>query len=372
MRSFDLKSILIFIKYFYNKIISLFYFIFGYKKLKKFNNIERILFFKVGSMGDNIITLPAIASIKEQYPNIKITMLTNAGGENLVSIESLIDKSYIEEFIDYTGKSKLDMIKMLKNKKYDLIIDLTQPSSLLRTMRNMIVFRFLGIDKAIGWNISELSFFRKKQDDFNMVGSELQKYLSYLEDYSIKTKRKFILNITQKEISKIDNIINKHGLKDKKLIAIVVGSKRVTNRWLIEYFDETIKYILNNTDYIPIIIGGKEDNKLVEKLSYNKYNFCGELTPLESAELFKRCKLTISNDTGPMHLSYAVDTKVIAIFSARDFKDKWYPPKELGVVLRDNNIECRLCYAEKCEHLSCLKNIKPNEVIERISKELKI
>jgi heptosyltransferase-2 len=322
-------------------------------------------------MGDNIITLPAIASIKEQYPNIKIIMLTNAGGENLVSIESLIDKSYIEEFINYTGKSKLDMLKMLKNKKYDLIIDLTQPSSLLRTMRNMIVFRFLGIDKSIGWNVSELSFFRKKQDDFNMVGSELQKYLSYLEDYSINTKRKFILDITEKEIDKIDNIINQYELKDKKLIAIVVGSKRVTNRWSIEYFNETIKYILHNTDYIPIIIGGKEDNKLVEKLSYNKYNFCGKLTPLESAELFKRCKFTISNDTGPMHLSYAVGTKVIALFSARGFRKKWYPPKDMGIILRDDRIECRLCYAEKCEHLSCLKNIRVEEVIKQIKEKIK-
>jgi len=365
-----MKQILKLIKLFFNNTIKVFYTILGYKKFNNFDKIENILFFKVGSMGDNIITLPAIASIKEQNPNIKITMLTNTGGENLVSIESLIDKSYIEEFINYTGKSKLDMIKMLKNTKYDLIIDLTQPSSILRTIRNMIVFRFLGIDKAIGWNISELSFFRKKQDDFNMVGSELQKYLSYLEDYGINTKRKFILDITQKEKTKIDDIIEKYKLKNKKLIAIVVGSKRVTNRWSIEYFDETIKYILNNTEHIPIIIGGKDDNKLVEKLSYNKYNFCGKLTPLESAELFKRCELTISNDTGPMHLSYAVGTQVIALFSARDFRGKWYPPKELGVVLRDNNIECRLCYAEKCEHLSCLKNIKPKIIMDKIDENI--
>jgi heptosyltransferase-3 len=44
---------------------------------------------------------------------------------------------------------------------------------------------------------------------------------------------------------------------------------------------------------------------------------------------------TISNDTGPMHLSYAVGTPVIALFSSRDFPGIWYPPQDgYNVVIR--------------------------------------
>ncbi|WP_331774354.1 glycosyltransferase family 9 protein [Sulfurospirillum sp. 1612] len=348
-----------------NKVINIFYVLLGYKKVIDFNNIENILFFKVGSMGDNIITLPTIASIKKQYPNIKITILTNSG-KSPVSIENLIDKSYVEEFINYTGKSKKEFVRLLQDKKFDLVIDLTQPSSLFRTVRNMIVFRYLGINKAIGWEISELSFLRKFQDKYNLVGSELERYLNLIKKYKISIDREFILNITKNEIEKIDLLIDEKDLKDKKIIAIVVGSKRITTRWPIEYFNEVIKYINTNTNYIPVIIGGNEDNILVELLKERVVNLCGKLTPLESAEFLKRVEFTISNDTGPMHLSYAVGTKVIGIFSARGFRGKWYPPKDLGIVLRDNNIECNLCYKETCEHLSCLKNITSNKIIDII------
>jgi ADP-heptose:LPS heptosyltransferase len=352
-----------------NVIVTFFYFLLGYKKIDNFNDVKNILFFKVGSIGDSIITLPTIASIKNSYPNIDITILANNGKENLVSIENLIDKSYIKDFINYTGKSKLELLKMLKNTKYDLVIDLTQPSSLLRTVRNMIIFRLSGIYKGIGWNISELSFLRKQQDNYNMVGSELEKYLSYLKLYNINTEIFFILGITNKEINKIDSLLCSNNLQEKTLIAFVVGSNRSTTLWPIEYYDKVIKYVVEKTNFTPLIIGGKEDNILVDKLEQKVVNFCGKLTPLESAEVLKRCVLTVSNDTGPMHLSYAVGTKVISIFSNRGFQGKWYPPKELGIVLRDDDVECRLCYRETCEHLSCLKNIKPENIINKI-KEL--
>jgi len=364
-----MKYFLIFTRNLYNQVVNVFYYLLGYKKINNFNNINSILFFKVGSMGDNIITLPVIASIKDMYPNIEITYLTTSG-KSPVSMENLIDKLYIKEFINYTDKSKKELLNMLSNKKYDLVIDLTQPSSLIRTIRNMIIFRYLGIDKGIGWNISELSFLRKYQDNYNMVGSELEKYLTLISKYNVIPKKKFILGITDKEVLKIDNLVEQYDLKDKNIIAFVAGSKRTANRWPIEYFDKVIEFIIEKTDYIPAIIGGKEDNILVDKLDQNILNFCGKLTPLESAEFLKRCELTISNDTGPMHLSYAVGTKIIGVFSARDFRNKWYPPKELGIVLRDDNIKCRLCYAEECSHVSCLKNITPTMVISKVEKIL--
>jgi len=364
-----MKYFLIFTRNLYNQVVNVFYYLLGYKKVNNFDNINSILFFKVGSMGDNIITLPVIASIKDMYPNIEITYLTTSG-KSPVSMENLIDKSYIKEFINYTDKSKKELFDMLSNKKYDLVVDLTQPSSLIRTIRNMIIFRYLGIDKGIGWNISELSFFRQYQDDYNMVSSELEKYLALVDNYGIVTKKKFILGITNDEVSKIDKLIKDYDLEDKKIVAFVLGSNRPTTKWPVEYFDEVIKFILNQTDYIPVIIGGKEDNILVDKLDQNILNFCGRLTPLESAEFLKRCRLTISNDTGPMHLSYAVGTKVIGVFSARGFRKKWYPPKELGVVLRDDDIKCRLCYAEECSHVSCLKNLTPTMVISKVEKIL--
>jgi heptosyltransferase-2 len=352
------------ILYMYNLVIKYTYKIL-FHKIDSLDDIQNILLFKTGSIGDNVIVLPFIASIKKQYSNIKITILTTSG-KSPVSMENLIDKDLIEDFIHYGDATKIDLLNLLKDNNYDLVIDFTNPFSLVSTLRNMFFFRYIGIKKGIGWHISELTYFRKQQDKYNLVQNEMQKYLQYLKSITIQENVDFVLGIDKQDILKIDKLLQKNNLENNKIIAIVVGAKRNTNRWPIEYFDEVIKWLKNHTEYEPIIIGGKEDLKLTKHLHSKVVNFAGILTPLESAELLKRCKLTISNDTGPMHLSYAVGTKVLAIFSARDFRRKWYPPKELGYVFRDEDIKCRLCYQESCDDVKCLKNIKPSMIIDKL------
>ncbi|HIC90658.1 MAG TPA: hypothetical protein EYP21_01060 [Syntrophaceae bacterium] len=68
-----------------------------------------------------------------------------------------------------------------------------------------------------------------------------------------------------------------------------------------------------------------------------------------------------------MQLAEAVGTPVVAIFSARDFPGKWYPYGEKHRVIR-KSIECEVCYKEECEHISCLKSISVEEVLEACDK----
>ncbi len=62
-----------------------------------------------------------------------------------------------------------------------------------------------------------------------------------------------------------------------------------------------------------------------------------------------------------MHLSYAVGTPVIGIFSSRDFQKKWFPP-EGNIALRNNNVPCSLCFSETCNNNICMQGISLEEV----------
>ncbi len=90
-------------------------------------------------------------------------------------------------------------------------------------------------------------------------------------------------------------------------------------------------------------------------------SFAGKLTPIQSSVLLSRCFLAISNDTGPMHLSYAVGTPVLGIFSSRDFQQKWFPPKG-NIALRNNLVPCSLCFSEVCADNICMKGISLDAV----------
>lgn len=135
-----------------NSIIKL---LFSNKELKK---SKRILIFRTGSIGDSICAFPAIYSVRKNFPKSKIDILTNAGGDNLVSIEHLIDKSIVDDIINYYGKTNKEIFLRLK-KKYDLFIEFTQDNySLLRQLRNIFFAKSIGVKYGFGWEISASSF----------------------------------------------------------------------------------------------------------------------------------------------------------------------------------------------------------------------
>ena len=120
--------------------------------------------------------------------------------------------------------------------------------------------------------------------------------------------------------------------------------------------------------YNILLFGGPEDYEFAEQIIGERvFNFCGKLSPLETAEMMKYCKLVISNDTGPMNLAYAVDTPLIAIFSSRDYAGKWFPPvNEKNIVFRNNDVYCANCFSEEVNGNKYLREIKPGRIIEKI------
>ncbi|MFX5957059.1 glycosyltransferase family 9 protein, partial [Acinetobacter baumannii] len=48
------------------------------------------------------------------------------------------------------------------------------------------------------------------------------------------------------------------SINDQKLAAIVIGAKRVQNRWPLNYFKEVVQFLVNSS-FKVILIGGKDD-----------------------------------------------------------------------------------------------------------------
>lgn len=341
----------------------------------KKSEIKKILIFRNGSFGDTICALPTINSIKKNFPDAKIDIMTNSGGKTLVSIENILDRSLINEFINYLGISKKNLVKKIKEKKYDLFIELPQDqASFISQIRNMIVVKLIfKVHHAFGWEVGATQLFKKEQEKYFTFKDERKRLLDILKKNSLTIyDQEFPLNISEKDIEVVADLIKEHNLFDKnKNLALVIGAKRHSNRWPIQSYKEVALYFAKKGFNI-VIVGGKEDQVLAEQLLNisNIYDFTGKLTPMQSAVMLKHCRQTLSNDTGPMHLSYAVQTPVVAIFSARDYPNKWFPP-EGNIVLRDDDIECSVCFTESCIDNKCMQSISVETVIEEMEDLLK-
>jgi heptosyltransferase III len=56
-----------------------------------------------------------------------------------------------------------------------------------------------------------------------------------------------------------------------------------------------------------------------------RLNLCGSVSPRESAALIERASCFAGHDSGPMHLSAAVMTPSVAVFSLKNPPGLWFP-----------------------------------------------
>jgi heptosyltransferase-2 len=328
-----------------------------------------ILIFRTGSIGDSICALPAIFSIRKKYPDSKISILTNPAGKN-ISMDYLLDPTLDITIVNYLGLGFIGLLKLLKKGNYDLFIELPQTHSTWKTnVRNLFTARLIGASFGFGWQVYASSLFKQYQQTNNHFLPETERLLKILQNEGIESNHKiFPLAISNENKTTVYNLLDQYQLlHPSKNIAIVAGAKRTTNRWPIDRFANVISQ-LSKEGYNLLLIGGKDDISTIKPLQNipNVYDFVGKLTPIESGVLMQYCGLVISNDTGPLHLAYAVGTPIVGIYSARDYPIHWYPPRtSLNKILRMDDVKCSVCLLDECpNNLVCMKGISSGEVLE--------
>ncbi len=349
--------------WFQNFIISFFKFIL-------FRNVitpKKILVFRTGSIGDNICAIPPIVAIREYYRDAEVHLLTDAGSQNFASLNSLLSAKYYDEVIDYAGLKVSELFWLIRRNKYDLVIELPQNIvTLALELRNMIFFSSAGVINGFGWHITTYFTFLQTQEKHLQFETETKNLLGIIASHGVVSDgvNKYPLRLARNDETIVDDLLKATGstFTSKKIVAIVPGSKRVQNRYPFERFKVLSKWLIAR-GYSIAIIGGPDDVARGSEIEEENeaVSFCGKLTPIQSAILLSKCFLTISNDTGPMHLSYAVGTPVLGLFSSRDFQEKWFPP-EGSIALRNYDVHCSLCFSETCGNNICMQGISLESV----------
>lgn len=338
-----------------------------FKKINEPKNIKNILIFRTGSIGDSVVALPAITNIRMHFTSARIAILTNEGITQPlnVSISSIIDSSLCDEIINYKNMSKAKLTEYIRSRQFEVFVDLNQNlAGLFNNVRNMIWAKSMGFAYGIGWNVGVTKFLRKFQEKNYPFKRESERLVNVLKDEGVPPLIfSYPLDISSTDKLLVDGMFSAITTTP---IAFVVGAKRIQNRWPIDYFNKVGEALIAKGHQI-VLVGGVEDSKIATPLldMRSVHNFCGHLTPAQSAEVLRRCVLCVANDTGPMHLAYAVGTPLIAIFSSRDYPTSWFPPEtSKNRVFRNNDIFCSICFSETCADNKCMKGIPPATIIK--------
>lgn len=151
-------------------------------------------------------------------------------------------------------------------------------------------------------------------------------------------------------------------------------------RWLPERFAEAARRIGDEFPCRWLIFGGPSDvamandieTRLREHLRGERdvVNVAGKTTLPELCQLLSFCKLLVTNDTGPMHLAYALGTPLVAVFGSTS-------PELTGPVgprceIVRANVECTPCFLRQCPvDFRCMNSIQIESVVAAALRLLK-
>lgn len=314
---------------------------------------KRILFINFGGLGDEILFLPTILSVKEQFPNSEITLALEKRSRGIIRLTDVIDKTL---FANIKGKNKyFELLKLLVkiwSGKYDMVI--SSGSNKFISIFLFITF----IKEKYGYNTGILSkILLTKAVDLNKncyavdMYQDLAKYVT-----NIRTELP-VLSIKKKTI--IPNSVLIHPGVSK--LSVQKGMIKTIQP---EQWAEVIEQLANSGTKV-LLAGGPDDKEcidVIQKLvSPDKYeNLFGQTKNLEElAELVSSAEKFLCSDSAPLHIAVALGVKTYVIFGSTD--DKKLIPQNGLVIPIKADCKCPLqpCLWERrqttCENLDCLK-----------------
>ncbi len=337
-------------------------------------NPKRILVIRKGNLGDLICSLPAFKSIRQQFPDARVVLLTTHGGNSSLGFKQVFNNHVFDDIIETTEFRSSTLFKEIKGGAFDAVLELPQDVDTCYTqLRNLVYFRFAGITQGAGWTISNTLLFRHTQLKYILFENEQNRLKAILKEAGIVALAgNDMVEVTEAAKNRVKELLDAKGFSNKqKNIAIASGAKLDRKKWPLDYYKEVMNWLISKGYHI-VLIGDKRDADDWGEVKHDQVlNSCGELSVEESAAMFAQCRLTICNDSGPMHLSYASGTPVVALFSARNYLDKWFPPaNSQHKVFIHTDVPCAICRHRSCESNICLQRILPSEMIQYLNQHL--
>ena len=304
---------------------------------KDVNQIKVVVIYLHGMLGDVAVHIPAINVIKKLLTNVKMICICNSEGfpiSEFLNSSGIFDQCIVigsEPVVRHGFTLKIDDDR-LKKISTDLFINFSPFSN--RGNVNFI--------------IKEMIFAKKIGSKF-YVGDALN--FCNFGGLHNRMRRFFIKNEPRRGSSILNSLgMNAVSLPDEfpkfgqipndlldndpngtiKPYAILnPGAKFEVKRWPAISYGTIAKYLHERYGLQVYVTGSIGEMSLGEEVVSCSENtaisLCGKTSIPELIEILRCAVMTITNDTGPMHLSSLMNRPTIAIFDTRMSLIHWYP-----------------------------------------------
>jgi lipopolysaccharide heptosyltransferase I len=348
----------------------------------------KILILRLSAVGDVIRTLPAIKSLKENYPSSFISWIVEEPSQALLESQPEVDEVILFPRKRWTrGMKSLrglwrtvgevrGFVKSLRRQRFEVVLDF---HGILKT--GLLSF-LSGSPKRIGYDRRST-----KEGNFLFSNSKVrlprerisrfQRNLALLKGVGLDAKElKYNLYVPREDRERVESFFKTSSpLLKSPLIAIHPGTstKALFKRWMPDQYAKLADRLVRELDATILFTWGNGELEWVEGIrkEMKEKSFLGPKTEslAQLGELYKHCDLYIGGDTAPMHIASFAGIPTVVIYGPTDPIEN--EPFGSHIKVR-REVGCNPCHKYSCKDLICIKAISADEVFKATKEILSI
>jgi heptosyltransferase III len=293
-----------------------------------------ILLLQLKRIGDLILTTPAIAALREKFPDASISLVVSAAVKELLPAISGIDKVY-----EVRGKTDdaLDWIALSLG-KFDYCLDFT------RNDRSSFLTFLSGARKRITADHPQLRTKLRVRSYNELVEAPvgflhtIEYHLALLKPLGIEDPSRAIrLHLPKETVTAADALLRTAEAGDD-FVCFHPGSARAEKFWEAERWAEALDHCAEETGMTCVLTGGRSSVEQAQIAAIKKaartkpLDLSGQTTLLTLAAMVRRARLLVTVDSAPMHFAAAWNTPQVVLFGPTN-PFHWHPRSGNALVL---------------------------------------
>ena len=330
----------------------------------------KILLIRFSSIGDIVLTSPLLRCIRNQRSDAEIHYLTKAAFRGVVVHNANIDKVHLLE------NDLESVIEALKAEKFDYVADLHNNVRSLRVKKALDVPATHAFPKL---NIRKWLLVNFRIKSVMPDASIVERYFEALKPMGIHNDGLGLeFQIPQTAVTSQNDIPTSHWTG---YVAAVIGGSYQTKKFPVEKWREFCEKI----PYPVMLLGGPDDRDEGQQIAsldpIKIYNSCGKFNLSESADLIRKSRVVISNDTGLMHIAAAFKKPIVSLwgntspelgmfpyYGGNNLHDRVNP---LSILAENDKLRCHPCSKlgyGTCPrgHFKCMKSLDVDKIVDNI------
>ena len=328
--------------------------------------LNKILIRGTNWIGDAVMTLPAVASVRAAYPKAHLAVLAKPPVADIYKMFSAADEiiPYEKKFDNPLGVFRL--AHTLRLKKFDAAI------LLQNAIEAAIIALAAGIRIRAGYNSDGRGFLlthaiRRTKDIFKV--HQINYYLEMVKALGCADVHRTLHLETLISPATAKEVLRQYLPEGSPaIIGIAPGATYgPAKKWLAERYAAAADRLSVDLNAQVVLFGGEADRETAEQVRKQArtslINLAGRTTLRETIYLISQCRLFLSNDSGLMHVAGALNIPTVAIFGSTN-PVTTSPPGEKTILVR-KPVSCSPCLKKTCPtDFRCMTMITVDDVVE--------